>query len=142
MCEEEDVAALEPICRSRLEPASRVERARIRLSYRKDPSFFAAGRAVGVHHQTTRRRVERVPGYGPMAVLDDCRGRPGADDQRRGRSQEFGCPHALWTTRLLACHGREHGPAEGHPCLARLVQGTLSKILNEQEIKPHQVRYD
>ena len=36
---------------------------------------------------------------------------------------------------------REHGPAEGHACLGKLVQGTLCKILNEQEIKPHKVRY-
>ena len=50
-------------------------------------------------------------------------------------------PHELWTTRLLARHAREHGPAEGHACLAKLAQGTLCKILNEQEIKPHKVRY-
>jgi hypothetical protein len=30
----------------------------------------------------------------------------------------LGYPHKLWTTRLLARHAREHGPAEGHPCLA------------------------
>ena len=50
-------------------------------------------------------------------------------------------PHELWTTRLLAHHAREHGPAEGHPCLANLVQGTVCKILNEEEVKPHKVRY-
>jgi hypothetical protein len=47
----------------------------------------------------------------------------------------------LWTTRLLARHVREHGPREGHACLGKLVQGTLCIILNEQEIKPHKVRY-
>src|SRR5271165_4690714 len=30
---------------------------------------------------------------------------------------------------------------EGHACLGKLVQGTLCKILNEQEVKPHKVRY-
>ena len=54
---------------------------------------------------------------------------------------DLGYPHELWTTRLLARHAREHGPAEGHACLAKLAQGTLCKILNEQEIKPHRVRY-
>jgi hypothetical protein len=43
--------------------------------------------------------------------------------------------------RLLARHAREHGPAEGHACVGKLAQGTLCKILNEQEIKPHKVRY-
>jgi len=57
------------------------------------------------------------------------------------KAKELGYPHELWTTRLLARHAREHGPAEGHSCLGKLVQGTVCKILNEQEIKPHKVRY-
>ena len=47
----------------------------------------------------------------------------------------------MWTTRLLARHAREHGPAEGHACLADLVQGTVCKILDQNEVKPHKVRY-
>src|SRR6516165_1874702 len=76
--DEDDVAALEAICRSRSELASRVERARILLAYRNNPSFFAVGRAVGVHHQTAQRCVERALAYGPMAALDD-RPRPGKE---------------------------------------------------------------
>jgi hypothetical protein len=34
----------------------------------------------------------------------------------------------LWTTRLLAGHAREHGPAAGHDCLAALPRGTVCKI--------------
>ena len=40
-----------------------------------------------------------------------------------------------------AAHAREHGPAAGHACLANLAQGTLCKILNQHEVKPHKVRY-
>lgn len=29
----------------------------------------------------------------------------------------------------------------GHSCLARLVQGTVSKLLGQEEIKPHEMRY-
>ena len=46
---EEDLAALGAIARSRTEAASRVERARMLLACRDDPSFFAVGRAVGAH---------------------------------------------------------------------------------------------
>src|SRR5580693_5603049 len=116
---DEDVARLVTITRSRTEPASRVERA---LS------------------------------YGPMAALDD-RPRSGKEPTITAeakawlvslacrKAKELGYPHELWTTRLLARHAREHGPAEGHGCLAKLVQGTVCKILNEQEVKPHKVRY-
>jgi transposase len=57
------------------------------------------------------------------------------------KAKELGYPHELWTTRLLARHAREHAPAEGHACLRNVAQGTVVKILNEEEIKPHKVRY-
>ncbi len=47
----------------------------------------------------------------------------------------------MWTTPLLAGHAREHGTAAGHDCFASLAQGTVCKILNKQEVKPHKVRY-
>ncbi len=149
---EEDLAALGAIARSRTELASRVERARMLLAYREDGSFFAVGRAVGAHHQTVQRCVERALAYGPKAALDD-RPRPGREatitaeakawvvDLACRKAKDLGYPHELWTTRLLACHAREHGPAEGHACLAKRAQGTVCNILNEREIKPHKVRY-
>src|SRR5258707_12925520 len=73
-----DVEGLRSIAQSRTEPASRVERARILLAYREDPSFFALGRALGLHHQTVQRCVERAVVEGPMAALDD-RPRPGKE---------------------------------------------------------------
>src|ERR1700745_559243 len=150
--EDADGAKLRSIAHSRTEPASRVERARILLAYREDPSFFAIGRALGVHHQTVERCVERALAYGPRAALDD-RPRPGKEPtitaEARAwlvslacrKAKELGYPHELWTTRLLARHAREHGAAEGHSCLGKLAQGTVCKILNEEEVKPHKVRY-
>ena len=78
---EDDLAKLVSITRSRTEPASRVERARMLLAYRQDPSFFAVGHCLGVHHQTVQRCVERALAYGPMAALDD-RPRPGKEPMR------------------------------------------------------------
>ena len=149
---EEDVRKLNAVARSRTEAASRVERARMLLAYREDPSFYAVGRAVGVHHQTVQRCVERAVAYGGIAALDDLP-RPGREPTITAeaktwltnlacrKAKELGYPHELWTTRLLARHAREHGPEEGHSCLSKLAQGTLCNILNEQEIKPHKIRY-
>src|SRR5438876_5388518 len=147
-----DVERLRSIAQSRTEPASRVERARILLAYREDPSFFAVGRALSLHHQTVQRCVERAMVEGLMAALDD-RSRPGKEptitaaakawlvDLACRKAKELGYPHELWTTRLLARHAREHGPGAGHDCLARLAQGTVCKILNRQAVKAHKVRY-
>src|SRR5262245_10218944 len=149
---DEDIARLTAISRSRTEQASRVERAQMLLAYRESPSFYAAARRLGAHHQTVQRCVERALAYGPLAALDD-RPRPGKEpvitpeakawlvSLACDKAKEHGYPHELWTTRLLARHAREHGPAAGHECLANLVQGTVCKILGKEEIKPHKVRY-
>ena len=83
------------------------------------------GRTMGVHHQTVQRCVERALAYGPMAALEDLP-RPGKQPTITAeakawvvnlacrKAKELGYPHELWTT----CN-----------------------ILNEQEIKPHKVRY-
>src|SRR5260370_6632230 len=47
----------------------------------------------------------------------------------------------MWTARLLGSHAREHGPVAGHKWLVKLVQGTVCKILDQDEIKPHKVGY-
>jgi transposase len=122
------------------------------LAYRENPSFFAVGKRLAAHHQVVQRCVERAVAYGPLAALDD-RPRPGKEPMITpeakawlvsvacDKAKEHGYPHELWTTRLLARHAREHGPAAGHECLANLVQGTVCKILGQEEIKPHKVRY-
>ena len=148
----EEIERLTTLSRSRTEPASRVSRAQMLLAYRENPSFCAVGQRVGVHHQTVQRCVERALGYGPLAAIED-RPRPGKEpvitpeakawlvSLACDKAKEHGYPHELWTTRLLARHAREHGPMAGHECLARLVQGTVCKILGQEEIKPHKVRY-
>jgi hypothetical protein len=60
--EDEDTAKLSLIAQSRTEPASRVERARILLAYREDPSFFAVSRALGLPPQ---------PRGGPVALAGE-----------------------------------------------------------------------
>jgi len=148
----EEIGTLTALSRSRTEPASRVSRAAMLLAYRENPSFFAVARELGVHHQTVQRCVERAVAYGSLAALDD-RPRPGKEPTITpeakawlvslacDKAREHGYPHELWTTRLLARHAREYGPGAGHECLARLVQGTVCKILGQEEIKPHKVRY-
>src|ERR1700693_4683890 len=144
-------AILRSISRSRTEAAGRVLRARMLLAYRDDRSFFASGRALGVHHQTVQRCVARALAQDALAALDD-RARPGRGpvitlearawlfDLPARKAKELGYPHEVWTTRLLAQHAREHGLVAGHACLAHLAQGTVCKILDADDVKPHKVR--
>src|ERR1700722_15817705 len=149
---EREVAKIQSIARWRPESSIRVVPARIVLHYRDDPSCYAVGRAVGVTHQTVQRCLARASRFGVMAALDDSP-RPGKEPEITvparawlvslacQKAKVMGYPHELWTTRLLARHSREHGPAAGHASLARIAQGTVCKLLAEQEVKPHKVRY-
>ena len=149
---DEELARLETIARSRTEPASWVQRARIILAYHADPSAYAVGEAVGVTHQTVLRCLDRAARFGVMAALDDAP-RPGKVRQITAQAQawlislacqkakDLGYPHELWTMRLLARHVREHAVAAGHPCMASLAPGTVCKIRDRHEVKPHKVRY-
>jgi transposase len=147
-----EIENLTTLSRSRSEQARRVQRARMLLAYRETPSFYAVGRSLGVHHQTVERCVERALAFGPLAALDD-RPHPGKEPTITpeakawlvslacDKAKEHGYPQELWTTRLLADNARQYARAPGHACLAKLVQGTVCKILGREEIKPHKVRY-
>ena len=76
-----DLIELEAITRSRTEWACRVQRARILLAYRANPSTYAVGEAIGVTHQTVqrcldrawsgiRRVYQRIPGFSTDSECD------------------------------------------------------------------------
>ncbi len=109
-------------------------------------------RVVGVTPQTVVRCLERAAELGVIEALED-RPRAGRDPTITPEARtwlvalacqkprELGYPHELWTTRLLAAHARDQGPAAGHPSLAKLAQGTVCKILADHAVKPPRVRY-
>jgi transposase len=117
--------ALVEVARSRTEPANRIERAGIILAYLDEPSAYAVARAMGVSQQTVTRCLQRAAELGVLAALDD-RARTGREATITAEARtwlvglacakpmQFGYPHELWTTRLLAAHARDHGPSAGH----------------------------
>jgi hypothetical protein len=62
---EEEIEGLAALGRSRSEAARRVERAQMLLAYRENPSFFAVGQRLGVHH---RKRGKSRGGQGERAL--------------------------------------------------------------------------
>jgi len=108
---EQELVDLERVSRSRTEPASHVQRACILLAYRRTPSLYATGRAIGVTHQTVERCLRRARELGVMAALKDSP-RPGREptiteeaktfvvDLACRKPKDLGYPHEVWTTRL------------------------------------------
>src|SRR6266536_5250807 len=103
---EEEMETLTALSRSRNAPASRVSRAAMLLAYHENPSFFAVGQKLGVHHQTVRRCIERAVAYGALAALDD-RPRPGKEPVITPAAK-------AWFLKLACDKAREHGYANGN----------------------------
>ena len=88
-----------------------------------------------------------------LAALDD-RPRPGKEPTITpeakawlvslacDKAKEHGYPHELWTTRLLARHARERGPAAGHLGSSRPsgLKAPCASFSVAEEIKPPAVR--
>ena len=98
---DEEIAKLAAIARTRSETARRVERAQMLLSYRENPSFFAVGQRLGVHHQTVQRCIERALADGPLAALDD-RPRPGKEPTITPEAK-------AWLVSLACDKAKDHG---------------------------------
>lgn len=143
---------LESISRSRSEPAHRVERAKMMLSYAAGATISSIARALHTNRPKVERCIDKALQLGPLTALADVprSGRPAEipADARAWvvsvacqKPQELGYPEELWTVRLLAEHLRTHCKAAGHPSLAKLAPGTVSKILSSQPVRPHKITY-
>lgn len=143
---------LERISHSRTEPAQRIERARMLLAYATGATLSEMTREFGTNYPKVDRCVNKALQLGALLSLQDLPGRgrpltitPGARSwlisMACQKPKDVGYSYELWTTKLLAAHGRKHGPVAGHPTLKHLSRGTVSKILTQNNIRPHKVTY-
>jgi hypothetical protein len=110
---EEELAYVKRVSRSRTEPLSHVERARILLAYHATPSLYGTGRAIGVTHQTVERCLWRAQDLGVKAALDD-RPRPGRERTISSEARTFAVYLACLKPKDL---DYPHEVCEVDPCL-------------------------
>ena len=145
-------AALAAWSQSRTEPVRRVERARMMLAYADGESVSAIARRLATNRPKVERCIDKALQLGALAALEDLpgRGRPATiTAEARAwlvslacqKPRELGYSYELWTTQLLARHIRRHCRENGHPTLARIARGTVSKILTKSGIRPHKIEY-
>ena len=149
---DEEKEYLIKLSHSRSQPASVVTRAKIVLLSFEGKNDTEISKELRVAYKTVRNRIQRVLDNGVKEGLKD---KPGAgkprtiSDESRvwlikvacTKPKGLGYPHELWSQRLLAKHIRKNCFKEGHSDLSKISQGTISKILNASNIKPHKIRY-
>ena len=148
----EEAKRLETLQASRIAPVREVERARILLQYRAGKSPSAIQRALGISRVTIYHCLHKALEMGIEAGLKDAFHRPkepvitSADKAwvvhlACTQPKELGYAAELWTRQSLATHVRRGAQAAGHPSLARAAKATVQRILDEQHLQPHKVKY-
>jgi transposase len=143
---------LQGIAQSRTQPMRKVVRARILFRYQAGERISQIAQAVGTCRDTVYECIDRALAMGIEAALEDL---PHSPKQpvitpeakawvihlACSKPTEFGYAAELWTRQSLAQHVRSRAVATGHPSLAKAVKATIQRILNEESLKPHKIRY-
>jgi len=143
---------LTALSQSRIEPAGRVQRAKILLLYHAGETVSEIARILGTNRPRVERCVNKALQLGVTQALGDLPGRgrrPAMTPEARAwvvslacqKPKDLGYAQELWTTNLLAQHIRKQCGAVGHPSLAKLGRGTVSKILSASQVRPHKIQY-
>jgi transposase len=148
----EQVALLDNLRNSRTASAREVERAQILWWHQagSNPSQISA--QVNVSRVTVYHCLHKALAMGVEAGLKDTFHRPkepvisSADKAwvihlACCKPRELGYAAELWTRSALAAHVRKHAGPAGHPSLARAAKSTVQRILAQEQLAPHKVKY-
>jgi len=148
----EEQKRLETLQNSRTAPVREIERARILMQYRAGNSPSAIHKTLGISRVTIYHCLHKALEMGVETGLKDAFHRPkcpvitAADKAwvvhlACTKPKEMGYAAEVWSRQSLAGHIRKEAQAAGHPSLARAAKATVQRILAEQHLQPHKVKY-
>jgi transposase len=149
---EKDRNRLSSIVHSRTESYANVQRARIMLSYAMNESISSIAQKEKVSRPTVQLCIDKALAGGIEAGLIDLyrTGRPHEISIEAkswvvslacSKPTDYGYAAERWTLEKLAEHVRNNASKQGYPCLSEVLKGQISRILQEQPIKPHKIDY-
>jgi transposase len=143
---------LDELAASRTAPAREVERAKILLGYAAGTSITELQRQLGFSRPMIYRCVDKALAAGVQMGLKDKYHRPHEPeitDEAKAwvvsiactKPKDHGLAAELWTISALARFVSAGAQAAGFDRLANAGKSTVWRILDENEIKPHKIRY-
>ena len=149
---EDQLQVLNRISQSRIAPAQEIQRAKILLSYYENPIISKIARTVGVVRETVYKCIDKALEMGIEKALKDLYHRPKEPTITMeakawlvniacSKPKDFGMAAELWTQKELASYARKHATEAGHPSLNRAGKATVNRILKNQTLQPHKVKY-
>ena len=148
----EQLQQLAQLAHSRTAPHRDVQRARMLCHYQEGRTFTEISALVHTTRRLVYECIDRALAMGPEAALRDLphgkqehtitpEDKAWAVHLACTKPKDLGYAAELWTRRTLAEHIRKVAGSSGHPGLAQAGKATVQRILDEQEIKPHKIRY-
>jgi transposase len=149
---EEQKAMLKELSRSRTAPMREVERAKVLIGYADGITITNLQRQIGVSRPMIYKCIDKALAAGAPMGLKDTYHRPHEPEisgEARAWVASIACTKPtehdlaaeLWTISGLAKFVSASAKAAGFPRLAHAGKSTIWRILNENEIKPHKIRY-
>ncbi len=143
---------LKAISISRTKSISEIERAKILLYYSNGETISAIARKLKTNRVKIENCVNKALQFGALTALKDLprSGRPNVitDNAKKWfmsiactKPKDLGFSSEYWTQTKLAGYIRKSSTDAGYPCLSQIGKGTVSKLLNKSDIKPHKISY-
>jgi transposase len=148
----EEKQRLNALRQSRTEAVRTVERAKILWYYSTGLNPSEIKKEVHVSRVTIYACLRKALTMGMEAGLKDAFHRPKEPLIDRAdkawvvhlactQPKDLGYAAELWTRSALAAHVRQHALSSGHPNLARAAKSTVQKILTQEKLQPHKIKY-
>jgi transposase len=145
-------ATLKELAASRSAPTREVERAKVMLGYADGVSVTELQRRLGFSRPMIYRCVDKALAAGVQMGLKDKYHRPHepeiGDESKAWvvsiactKPKDYGLAAELWTISALARFVSERAQAAGFARLASAGKSTVWRILDDNDIKPHKIRY-
>jgi len=145
-------ATLKELSGSRTAPSREVERAKVLLGYAGGTSITELQRQLGVGRPMIYKCVDKALAAGVQMGLKDKYHRPHEPeitDEAKAwvvslactKPKDHGLAAELWSISALAKFVCESAEAAGFSRLANAGKSTVWRILDDNDIKPHKIRY-
>lgn len=143
---------LKELAGSRTAPRREVERAKVLLGYAGGTSITELQRQLGVGRPMIYKCIDKALAAGVQMGLKDKYHRPHepeiTDEAKAwvvslacSKPKDHGLAAELWSISALAKFVREAAEAAGFARLSNAGKSTVWRILDENDIKPHKIRY-
>ena len=148
----EELDKLKRIAQSQTQPLREVQRAKILIYYNSGENITKIQQLVGLSRKAIYKWIDRALARGietgtqdqyhsPKLPVITLEAKAWVVNVACTKPKEFGYAAEIWTHNKLAEHTRKYAPEAGHDCLKKAAKATIQRILKDQSLQPHKVKY-